>query len=83
MEKRFHDPCPERGIGEEDMLATVCRGTCVQILQHLFTCTRSMAIMSLIHCIHLGVALILCFGACKDSHSPPTVALILLEWHNS
>ena len=29
MEKRFHDPCPERGIGEEDMLATVCRGTCV------------------------------------------------------
>ena len=51
--------------------------------EQLFTCTRSMAIMGLIHCIHLGVAMLLCFGTCKDSHSPPKGALILPEWQNS
>ena len=51
--------------------------------EQLFTCTRSMAIMGPTHCIHLGVAMLLCFGTCKDSHSPPKGALILPEWQNS
>ena len=80
MEKRFHDPCPERGIGEEDMLATVCRGTCVAnppTPVHMHQEHGSHSLYS------FGVAMLLCFGTCKDSHSPPTGALILLEWQNS